>query len=440
METKANVDKIIKNALCTGCGACKIMCPANSIKMIFNNAGYLLANIDESKCVRCGLCCEVCPSNINNKIIFEGEDIFCGESKGCFIGYATDTNIRQVSQSGGIVTALLCYLLDKKIIDAAIVNNFDEELCRPRPKAAITRDEIIQSAGSYYSQSSVVEVIIENSDKKIAAVALGCHTESLNLIARKYPNFQLPSYTIGLICAGQNSGYMIDDLLNQMGCNKKSEKLYGFRFRDKKYGGWPGNVSAISNRGTYSINKNKRHDLKEIYELHRCIACYDQMNIFSDIVCGDPWGRTGKDVIEGSTVVIARNLKGLRLLKDAESAGFIKLECLKVEDVIKDQTVEGRHKNKFYAAKDIFKEKGWLFPYSIDYFESFKHNKVSNKNVRSIRKRLEYSRKYYIAESSEDAYNIAKQKKRKKKIKKIFNRLFYINRIIYKVIKKVLKQ
>jgi len=51
-------------------------------------------------------------------------------------------------------------------------------------------------------QSSVVKTILENRDKQMAAVVLGCQSESLDLIGEKYPNITLPAYIIGLICAG----------------------------------------------------------------------------------------------------------------------------------------------------------------------------------------------------------------------------------------------
>lgn len=111
----------------------------------------------------------------------------------------------------------------------------------------------------------------------------GCQAESLQLIREKYSNVRLPEYTIGLICGGQHSGYMIDDLIEQSGCD--DENISRFRFRDKAVG-WPGDVHISTRTKDYWLPNERRLRLKQIYELHRCIVCYGQMDIFCDIVCG----------------------------------------------------------------------------------------------------------------------------------------------------------
>ena len=119
--------------------------------------------------------------------------------------------------------------------------------------------------------------------KDTAAVVLGCQAESILKIRENYPRVKLPLYTIGLVCAGQNSGYMIDDLIEQSKCGK-GESVTRFRFKDKSLGKWPGNVGVYTDRRIYKLNKQRRLDLKSIYESYRCILCYDQMNICSDLV------------------------------------------------------------------------------------------------------------------------------------------------------------
>jgi energy-coupling factor transporter ATP-binding protein EcfA2 len=92
-----------------------------------------------------------------------------------------DNEIRQKSQSGGIVTALLCYLLDKNEIDGAIVNRFSKQTKRPEVIFEDSKIGIQESSGSYYSQSSVVSEVLKHQDKKTVAVVLGCQGESIEL-------------------------------------------------------------------------------------------------------------------------------------------------------------------------------------------------------------------------------------------------------------------
>ncbi|EJG06822.1 coenzyme F420 hydrogenase/dehydrogenase beta subunit domain protein [Methanofollis liminatans DSM 4140] len=396
-----NISNISSNALCTACGACAGICPSNAIEIVTNTAGYLAAVINTKLCIDCGKCAKICPSNPENKPSIETDDIFHGVCLAGYVGCASDNIIRQRSQSGGIVTALLCYLFEQKEIEGAIVNNLNPETKRPQAVFASSMSEIIEASGSYYAQSSVVKTILEHSDKKSAAVVLGCQAESLQLIREKYPNINLPTYTIGLVCAGQYSGDMIDDLIEQSGCD--GEKISEFRFRDKRVG-WPGDVHVKTPSGDYWLPKERRHSLKQVYELHRCMVCYDQMNIFCDIVCGDPWGISHKQNPEGYTVVIARTTKGKKILESAAKDGAVILEELSPEDILRGQTVDGRHKTKFYNARDIFREHKWLFPYPDDDFNNIPYASVENKIKMQgeLNERLIYTRDLYLTPDREE--------------------------------------
>lgn len=406
-----NISHIANNALCTGCGACTGICPSNAIEIITNTAGYLVANINNDLCIDCGKCTKICPSNPENNPSIETDDIFHGECLAGYVGYASDSTIRQKSQSGGIVTALLCYLLDKGETEGAIVNNLNQQTRRPQAVFASSKSEIIDACGSYYAQSPVVKTILENSDKETATVVLGCQAESLQLIRENYPKITLPKYTIGLVCAGQHSGNMIDDLIDQSGCN--DEQLSAFRFRDKRYG-WPGDVHVTTSTEDCWLPKENRHRLKQVYELHRCIVCYDQMNIFSDIVCGDPWGISHKQQPEGHTVVIARTEAGKSLLDNAARDGAIVLEELSIEDIFRGQTVDGRHKTKFYTSREIFYENEWLFPYPDDYFENIPFIPANRMARQDLRERLTYSRDLYL--TTDDGEYLRKVDFKKKKL------------------------
>ncbi len=423
MDRKLNIQFITDNALCTACGACCGVCPTKAILMEANVAGYLVANIDFSKCIYCGMCYNICPSVAGNILDLNECDIFHGMYLDGFVGHAVDKEIRQKAQSGGIVTALLCFLLEKELIDGAIVNKFNETTKRPEAVYEDTKEQIIQSSGSYYTQSSVVKEILNNQDKRTAAVVLGCQAGSLNLIKKKYPKFVLPEFTIGLICAGQYSGKYIDELIGESRCNIKD--VMKFRFRDKDAGGWPGDIKIYSTEKDYILNKKKRHVLKSVYEVYRCLLCFDQMNIFSDITVGDPWGINNKLDKEGNSVIIARTEKGKALIEEAQKNGVISVERLDVGKIIQGQTVDNRLKTQFFTAKDICNEKGLLIPFDEKIFNNILYEKPTNKKIYEIKRRLEYSRKVFLEEDKKEYCRLVANKKKKikkeQKIKGIVN-------------------
>lgn len=414
-----NINKVVKNCLCTACGTCESICPKDAITLKENIAGFLYADVNESKCIDCGLCRKSCPSDSDNVIL--PEDPYHGSCIKSYLAYSTNSHIRQSGQSGGLVTSLLCFLLDKHLIEGAVVNRYNPKNKRTEAFYTESRDEIIKSAGSKYTQSAVVPVILQNKNKKLAAVTLGCQSESINQLKSSGKDVSNLEYNIGLICIGQNSGHLTEKLISQFQLKAEEEEaIFAFRSKDKDVGGWPGRVCVRTSNGVYSLPKEKRLELKTVYESFRCILCYDQMNVYSDVVCGDPWGIKHEGLKSGYTVVVSRTKKGEQLLKDAEKEGYIVLEELPLEDVYKGQTLDIRQVTKVTTAKKVCAEEGWVYPYpETELFERKGDIKVDSK----IKERLLYSRLYYQSTSKEMEQKLSSERHKKsiedrKKMKK----------------------
>lgn len=393
-----NIQGIAEQALCSGCGACAGICMSKAINMQENPGGFLYAHVDAGLCIQCRRCLSVCPSNADNQLIDNVTDSLHGKCLQGYIGYATSKNIRREGQSGGIVTALLLYLLDTGKIDGAITNQFDTNTNRPNAVFADSAAAVIESAGSFYCQSAVVDTVLEHKDKRLAAVVLGCQAEAVNLLRRQaVGGAQMPEYMIGLVCAGQNSGYMIDRLTADSGCTDR-EKVMKFRFRysHPAYGGWPGNILIVTDKFRYRLDKSNRHALKPICEAYRCLLCYDQMCVGADIVCGDPWGIPGKHGA-GETVIIARTEKGVELLKQAREAGYISVSELDVQQIIQGETVDGRHRNKVAAGYAACRENGWLYPFSVSEPAAKELAHIPNRTYRKLLERMRYTRARFLA-------------------------------------------
>ena len=401
-----HIGAVGEQGLCTACGGCAAVCPKGAVTMQENPAGFMVARVEEEKCVDCGLCRKVCPSLPENTKKFAPSDLLHGVCVGGFVGYAADPQVRQNGQSGGVATALLCYLLRTGKIQGALVAGFDAESQRPKAVIARTEEEILASAGSYYTQLPMLPALRATGGQGLAAVTLGCQNESLTLMEQAAPKL-VPEYRIGLICAGQNSGAMIDDICAKAGCTAPT----AFRFRDKAAGGWPGAITVTDEKGMHELPNKYRHTIKPVYECHRCLACFDQMNSCADVVCGDPWNIAGKDTPEGHSVVVARTEKGLQLLRDATEAGDLVLEPLDIPEIMRGQTVNGRHRDKVYSARAVFKKEGWDYPYDPSILEDYVPDKhTMQRNV----PQLKYTRKYYFAPTEQKAQAIAEARKQQK--------------------------
>ena len=153
------IKEIVKDDLCTGCGTCVALCPEEAIKLTINERkGIYVPKIDEEKCNNCGICYTACPGNevdfrhLNLEIFGkEPEDILIGNYLNCYIGHATDYDIRYNSASGGLVTQLLIFALEEGIIDGALVTGMKKDNpLEPEPFIARTREEIIEASKSKY--------------------------------------------------------------------------------------------------------------------------------------------------------------------------------------------------------------------------------------------------------------------------------------------------
>lgn len=104
---------------CVGCGGCVPACPKKSIELVENELGQYRPIVDRKLCVDCGLCEKICPiNNASPSEVSKGQTSLVGDYVHCYKGY--DEDFRKTSASGGLVTSVLSYLLEKGFIDEAI--------------------------------------------------------------------------------------------------------------------------------------------------------------------------------------------------------------------------------------------------------------------------------------------------------------------------------
>ena len=137
LEREKTIEWVVKNRLCTGCSTCAGICPDDAIQVVIDQRnGIYIPKLDKEKCTKCGLCFEVCPGysvdfkKLNQEIFGkQPEDILLGNYLNCYIGHATDYNIRYNSSSGGLVTALLIFALEEGLIDGALISKVRGDSC-----------------------------------------------------------------------------------------------------------------------------------------------------------------------------------------------------------------------------------------------------------------------------------------------------------------------
>jgi coenzyme F420 hydrogenase subunit beta len=212
--TDETIAQVVKDGLCTGCGTCVALCPNEAIKLTINEKkGIYVPELDEEKCNNCGMCYNVCPGHSVdfkqfNLEIFrkEPENVLIGNYLNCYIGHSKDYDIRYNCASGGLITQLLIFAMEEKIIDGALVTRMKKDNpLEPEPFIARTREEIIEASKSTYcpvpANVALKEILNSKQEERFAVVGLPCHIHGIRKAEQINKSLKEKIYLhIGIFC------------------------------------------------------------------------------------------------------------------------------------------------------------------------------------------------------------------------------------------------
>lgn len=370
MRSKQNINYIIKNNLCTGCGICQGACPSNAISTIVKE-GRFVPSIDSALCKNdkgCHRCMDVCPGDgcniqkLSQEIQQEAahEDLLIGKYEECFTGHSTGYDLRYHAASGGMVTQMLIWLLQTHRIDGAVVSTFDNNNpLMVRTLMATTSEELILAKGSKYAPVSLCEasrLIKQAEGARYVVVGLPCHIQGLRKQAQKDSKLRkkIVAY-FGLYCSCGRTFYLTEYVLKER--NIKREDLTYFAYRDEGCLGCmvakrrPRYQDCNSNSETSLYEKdevykeryqNYYHPLRSFFIPKRCLFCIDHYARLADISFGDIHIAPYSNDKIGINSVIARTPQMKDWLLQAKSDGVITLETLSADVLNQSQSMAKR--------------------------------------------------------------------------------------------------
>ncbi len=319
-------NEVIVAGLCGKCGGCVSFCSADQLHALEMGEDELPRYVDEEKCLTCGICYMICP--VTQDLDAEVQSRFgweppIGAHEAIASARARDDQVRRVATDGGVVTALLTYLLDKHLIDAAIVSRRSTAFSR-QPMIATTREDLITAAGSHFAGSSHLEELGDRYTtysptmsavrslqsqylRHVAMVGTPCQIRTV----RKMQTLgilpaHLISYTIGLFCM---ENFSFDALARE----KLEGKLH-IDFEDiDKLNIKDDVIISLADGTTIHV------PFEDVDDVARpaCLACTDFSNEYADLSAG------GLGSPDGYTTILMRTEKGSQLYSEALRQGYI---------------------------------------------------------------------------------------------------------------------
>ena len=262
-------------------------------------------------------------------------NIFTGAYKNIYIGHSGDELVRRNSASGGILSAILIWLLEKNHIDGAVVLAMSkEEPWLTKPVIACSKEEILEAAQSKYIISSVNEILpeMERFQGKLAYVGLPGQVQSIRLLQKAgHTSVKNIEYIFGPFYGNTLHFSSVKSFLKSYG-EKDYRKIRKLYFR---HGEWPGNMRIeMENGRIIELPKFHANYLIPFHIMKNSLLCTDLSNEFTDISGGDAWAPVYEERGKGFSMVLSRSKKGQAILDGMIEEGKLVLDPIDESEAI----------------------------------------------------------------------------------------------------------
>lgn len=327
------------NGFCSGCGACKLVCPADAVEIKRDKKGFYTAEISQQKCVHCGKCTDVClrKGAQNAKILTDGTMI-AAQSK------SLETVLS--CTSGGVAYELSRYAIEQGWNVVGVIYDFENNIAKT--VIAHTVEALEAFKGSKYIQSycadafaQTIELAEQDAQKKFLVFGTPCQIYGLaSVLEGKKIRDQF--ILVDLFCHGVPSYTVWDQYLAWVQSKLGGDKLTKVTFRDKSIG-WHNFVMRIEGENKKYSNPSEGDLFYRVFfdNVLFCGACFDcevRKNVTkADIRLGDYWGRRFQSREDGVSAVLLCTPKGKSFFD--KNPYIDQITETSVEEVLKGQSV-----------------------------------------------------------------------------------------------------
>ncbi|KAF1078114.1 Coenzyme F420 hydrogenase/dehydrogenase, beta subunit C-terminal domain [Methanogenium sp. MK-MG] len=304
-------EEVWDTGICSGCGACVAVCPADAIIFTHDEngdspvqTGYCKEVTDS---VPCGACYAVCPRTATQDK-FRVEKTGLGEYRDIFAAHAGFAVEKR--QSGGAVTAILVNALEEGLIDAVVTVTADPWTQRPQSVVITQTEALVATAGSRYAWwvptlAALKSAVITQKMEHIAIVGVPCAVSAARMMKTSDHDLLRPfgraiRLIVGLFCTETFDYEMLirDKIMRELAIE-------------------PWQISTLDVRGKLIIectdNTVREIPLPDLEDCVRrgCQACGDLTAVDADISAGS----VGSP--DGETTLIVRTPAGVGFIDHA---------------------------------------------------------------------------------------------------------------------------
>jgi coenzyme F420 hydrogenase subunit beta len=343
MSRPKSIEAVVKNHLCTGCGACAGLAPALFSMTDEPQAGLRPHRIPGARdAAREAVALAACPgvgSGPRPELQAARPDgAPCATEWGTVLeiweGHAADPEMRWRGSSGGAATALATFAIESGYADGAVhVRQSGQDALRNETVISRNRGDLMAAAGSRYAPASPCDRLgdLAAASRPLVFIGKPCDVQAAAAAAKAEPAITRNlALTISIFCAGVPSTAGTRALVAALGVPTHA-RVTALRYRGD---GWPGRMAAtyvtpdgrVHSSGTLSYEEGWGGILQK-HRQWRCHVCADHTGEFADLSVGDPWDKPrGGGNQEGSSMIVVRSQRGRDLLHRAIEAGAIVAE------------------------------------------------------------------------------------------------------------------
>ena len=345
------MNEVVDYGSCCECGSCVLVCPHNVIEYIGGKpqqtakptAAFDFCGISEG--IGCDVCAQVCPRLYPRE--FQLVDLLYGKDQppysGAFGRYrkilaarSSDPEIHRRGQDGGVVTGILAWGLRSGFLDGAVLAAIEPDRpCFPVPKAIASVEEVIASAGSWYTYVPNNLAMAEAQEKglrEVAFVGVPCQITPVRKMQLKDPGYlnngrkkekhierqsgclkgfaTRVKLNIGLLCSEVFTfqGLMVEKIEGEMGIPLSEIRQFNVK----------GKVQIYKKSGELvELGLRKAQE----YARPECHHCGDFSGELADISCGGVGTHNW-------TIVVVRTRRGEEVIEAMVRDGLLELRSM----------------------------------------------------------------------------------------------------------------